>query len=122
MNIKFLINDCADLIQRADSSKTKTFHLCHTDDKLQCLPVNHSRAKHTIFMTFNIIDAKFGFTINLWNKLEAALVKFYIEDRRKTLITKPMLVDELASKFKESVNPPLTELQNPPRSLKNVPR
>jgi len=86
MNPEELQSVAEEAICRKPFSYHKTFHLCHWDGHLMCLPLKHTNKKHPIFCQLTHKDCYVGMTSAKWNLIGDELKKYYKE---KTPCTQP---------------------------------
>lgn len=68
-----------EIIKTRPASTTRTYHICYWEDKLQCLPFNHTGENHHIFRKLTEWQIHNGLKPNEWTRLHFQIITFYRE-------------------------------------------
>ena len=58
-------------------SKRKSYHLCHFNNSISCLPAGHTPISHKIFICMSESEMQKGFNVKKWNTIANTLNAFY---------------------------------------------
>jgi len=75
-SLQYNILACTAIQTRPPSSR-KSYHLCHYNKSISCLPKGHTDKAHKIFANITSAEIKGGFNNHRWDKIGAELQTFY---------------------------------------------
>lgn len=78
-----LANMAAQAIARRPPCGHDRYHICFSDNKIQCLPVNHTSLDHSVIFELKKIHLEQGFEPEEWDEIVRKLLQINFREPKK---------------------------------------